>query len=155
MSKFTEELTEFSAAVEKLPADQKTKLYSAMRASIGPLKGKRGIAELRDVDWSVITEAAPPDLRQDARQIQRSFGDETKKRGQQWADEAGHLIVTRRLLPQPTAAELLITDEVLDVIESKMQARMQRREEEREGRFRPTSSSPTRPFGGEPPARQE
>lgn len=128
MSKFTEELNEFSAAVAKLPPEQKARVYAAMKAAVGPAKKTRQlgggqVAESRDVDWQIITDAVPPDLRQDARQIQRSFNDETKKRGQVWSDEAGHFIVTNRLLPQPTAAELLITDDVMDVIVAKMKAR--------------------------------
>jgi hypothetical protein len=161
MSKFTEELNEFSAAVAKLPPDQKARVYAAMKAAIGPVKKTRQIAggqvaESRDVDWQIITDAVPPDLRQDARQIQRSFNDETKKRGQLWADESGHYVVTNRLLPQPTPAELLITDEVLDVIVAKMQARADARlvQQQERPQFRPSSSSPTGPFGGPPPAGQ-
>jgi hypothetical protein len=126
MSKFIEELTEFSAAVAKLPPAEKAKMHAAMRASIGPVKATRKFngkaVELRDVDWSVITESAPPDLRQDARQLQRSFNDEVKKRGQPWGDEAGHLIVTNRLLPQPTAGEQLVaaTPGLVDAIISRL-----------------------------------
>jgi hypothetical protein len=135
MSKFTDELKQLATDIRALPEAEREKAYEGLRACIGPVKSSRRdrkgnvIAEVRDVDLSQLANAVPPDLRQDMRQLQRSFIEEVKKRGQAWADESLHLVITNRLLPTPVAEEAkapapsIDLDKLADMVATKLQDR--------------------------------
>lgn len=116
----SDELKSFAKMLRKLPAAEAAKVYAAMKGAIGPVKSSRVAGgktyEVRDVDWQPILDAMPPDLRQDARQLQRYVAEDVKKFGSQWGQESEHLLVTNWLLPQPTAAELAATPELVAAV---------------------------------------
>ena len=130
-SKLSQELAQFSKDVAALPPAQRDAVYEAIRKSLGPVKSSRTIAggevvHTRDVDFTTIEAAIPPDLRPDWRQIHRDLNDAAKRHGNQWADESFAYIVTKRILPQPTAGENLVasTPGLVEAIVKAMPSRL-------------------------------